>query len=143
MGNSRTNSYIQESFIPLIFLLRSGAGTILNTATNILIAQLQHHTLQHTYQKMRQDLIRKLAVSIIFIFTNIIIWHKKDKKNAQNQNQNDGWLSDLIDIRLAGQFTSLLADEELTSGVGLVTTDGMWGELTEVMKSTTSIKMRI
>ena len=83
------------------------------------------------YQKMRQDLIRKLAVSIIFIFTNIIIWHKKDKKNAQNQNQNDGWLSDLIDIRLAGQFTSLLPDEELTSGVGLVTTDGMWGELTE------------
>ena len=78
---------------------------------------------------MRQDLIRKLAVSIIFIFTNIIIWHKKDKKNAQNQNQNDGWLSDLIDIRLTGQFTSLLADEELTSGVGLVTTDGMWGEL--------------
>ena len=62
----------------------SGAGTILNTATTA-----STHTLQHMYQKMRQDLIRKLAVSIIFIFTNIIIWHKKDKKNAQNQNQND------------------------------------------------------
>jgi len=59
---------------------------------------------------MRQDLIRKLAVSIIFMFVNIIIWHRKDKKNSQNHN-NDGWLSDLIDIRLAGQFTSLLADE--------------------------------
>lgn len=60
---------------------------------------------------------RRIAVSFLFVVTNILAWH------LSNRGQG-GFPAIAVDLE---SFQSLLADSTVKSGVGLVTTDGMWG----------------
>lgn len=67
-------------------------------------------------------LLRKLFIGLIFVFTNILLL------NRSIDNQDSIIIGALPTIE---SFQSYLEDSTLTSGVGLVTKDGAWGEITD------------
>ena len=66
-------------------------------------------------------LLRKLLIGFIFVITNILLL------NRSIGNQDSIIIGALPTIE---SFQSYLEDSTLTSGVGLVTKDGAWGEIT-------------
>lgn len=79
----------------------------------------------HAHNNTRQHVLRKLFISIIFVITNIIVWHRKSLLP-----QNEDWFTSIIDV---SQFTHLLEENQhhaLSSGVGMVTKDGLWNTTT-------------
>ena len=65
-------------------------------------------------------LLRKLFIGLIFVTTNILLL------NRSIGNQDSIIIGALPTIE---SFQSYLEDRTLTSGVGLVTKDGAWGEI--------------
>ena len=68
------------------------------------------------------NMLRKLFIGLIFVFTNILLL------NRSIDNQDSIIIGALPTIE---SFQSYLEDSTLTSGVGLVTKDGAWGEITD------------
>ena len=68
----------------------------------------------------RSALIRRILSSIIFVIITIDAWRLKSSNDTLD-------VTTFTNISIVESFQSLLSDNALSSGVGLVTTDGNWG----------------
>ena len=77
------------------------------------------------------SLVRKLIASVVFVFTNIMAWNLPNGHHVNIE----------IPKNASHIFQLKHADHELISGVGLVTTDGAWGDPPEDVRKKYDIKI--